>query len=419
MKSIPLLLYVLSAGLFGFAGWTVYEMLPLWKAPVREAATKSGQDDGTRGLTLGKGQGPVAFTWAYHAGTSNWWAGLKEVNLIGTLPPPPEDPKVVEGPPVEEKKPIRPLEEIIELVSIAYDGQHQGRGGYSHVIVRFKPEANVQPPEWYVRENTPPTPGSGGGPRDVTAPRMPQRPGVRAPTGTPPRVSTPMPTSMVGREVLQKLWVDDGGDPRRSNRLWPGFDDIQLVRVAGDAQSAFFVRVQPPPKAGETVAEPKEEELLKTSMNLSQDVLQELRRLQGREGEVTTRDPAAGDAKGAWIDQEETTLVNGVRNIGRKDARRFEEDGDRLFEQLHVDTYVSKSSDLRGLVVRNVDPRLSQQFGVAAGEVLLEVNNRPVQTQAQALQLGKSDYNRGVRTFVTKWLANGQIVERTYQAPDR
>jgi hypothetical protein len=420
MKSIPLLVYAVSAGLFGFAAWTVYEMLPLWKEEVRIAATSNGQKDGQRGLALGKGSGAAPTDWRYDQGTANWWAGLKEVNLIGKLPPPPPD--VVEGPvePVVVEKPIRPLEEIIELVSIAHDGQFQGRGGFSHVIVRFKPEANVQPPEWYMRENMPPTAAGVGGPRDVTsaASRLPQRPGVR--NAAPARPVSPMPTSMVGREILQKLWVDDGGDPRRSNRLWPGYEDIQLVRVAADAQAAYFVRTPPPPKAGETPVEPKEEELLKTSMNLSQDVARELRRLQGRDGEMTTREPGptAGN-KGTWTDVEETTLINGVRHIGRKDSQRFAEDGDRLFEQLHVDTYVSKSSDLRGLIVRNVDPKVAQQFGVAAGEVLLEVNNRPVQTQAQALQLGKSDYNRGVRTFVTKWLANGQVIERIYQAPDR
>ena len=29
------------------------------------------------------------------------------------------------------------------------------------------------------------------------------------------------------------------------------------------------------------------------------------------------------------------------------------------------------------------------------------------------------DYQRGVRTFSTKWLSNGQVVERVYQAPNK
>lgn len=422
MKSIPLLLYLVSAGLFGFAGWTVYEMLPMWKASVREAATRTGQEEGQRGLALGKGQGTVTSVWIYHAGTAPWWAGFKEVNLVGKLPPPPPEAVADKEPEVVPAKPVRPLEEIIEIVSIVYDGQHQGRGGNSHVIVRYKPEANVQPPEWYLRENTPPTAAATAPTRPgdaVPAARVPGRPGARPPAPVPPRPATPMPTSMVGREILQKLWVDDGGDERRSNRLWPDFTEIQLVRVAPDAQAAYFVRKPAPAKPGETVPEPKEEELLKSSANLSPDLVREMRRLQGRGDEVTPRAQSQVADKGTWTEVDETTLIDGVRHIGKKDAQRFEQDSQRLFEQIHVDTYVSKSSSTRGLIVRNVDSRLTQQFGVAAGEVLLELNGRPVQTQAQALQIGKRDYERGVRTFVTKWLANGQEIERIYQAPDR
>jgi hypothetical protein len=167
-------------------------------------------------------------------------------------------------------------------------------------------------------------------------------------------------------------------------------------------------------------AEPAEEELLKTSMNLSQDVLRELRRLEGRDGEVAAKTTQAAEVpKGAWVDVEETTQIGGVRHIGRKDEQRFREQGDEMFAQLNLDTYVSQRGDVRGLQVRNVDPQLSRQFGVGQGDVLLEVNGRPVRTKAQAIQQGKQDYERGVRTFVTKWLSNGQVIERTYQAPDR
>ena len=53
------------------------------------------------------------------------------------------------------------------------------------------------------------------------------------------------------------------------------------------------------------------------------------------------------------------------------------------------------------------------------GEVLIEINSRKVESKAQAVSLVKADYNRGVRTFTTKWWANGQVVDRTYQAPDK
>lgn len=418
MKSIPLLLYLVAAGLFGFAGWTVYEMLPQWKDEVRQNATKSGYEDARGLLAVGKGEGQISRDWRYDKSTADWWAKFKDVNLIGKLPPPPPEAVVEPEAPVVEVKPVRPLEEIIELVSLAYDGMTDGRGGKTHVIVRWKAEANVQPPEWYVRENTPPV-ASAPGPRDVTpaAARVPPRangPGARP---TTPRPTTPMPTSIVGQEILQQLWVEDEGDIRRSPTLWPPFEDIRLVRVDPSAKSAFFVRAAQP---GQAEAEPKEEELLKTSMGLSPELARELRRLQHRDGDAPLREtpepPAA--SPGTWVDVEETTLIHGVRHIGRKDARSIQESGDRFFEQVHFDTYVSKRSDLRGLIVRNVDTRLAQQFGVQSGDVLLEVNGRAVQTQAQAIQFGKADWKRGVRTFQTKWLTStGQIVDRTYQAP--
>jgi hypothetical protein len=230
----------------------------------------------------------------------------------------------------------------------------------------------------------------------------------------------PMPTSMVGRELLQKIWIDGGGDERRTATLWGEYSDIKLVRVGPDAQSAFFVRTPPPPKEGEPAVEPKEEELIKTTAALSQDLLRELRVLQGR----NKTDGAGGNAPSAvvsadeWLEAEDTTQVGNRWNIGRKDETRFR-DPDQLLEQVNFDTYVSKHSDTRGLIVRSVDSKLAGSFGVSQQDVLLEVNNRPVQTKAQVVNFVKGEYKKGVRTYYTKWLSNGQVVERVYQAPTK
>ena len=413
---IPTLLYLCSAALFGYAGWTVYEMLPLLDEKTYQVATQTGQKSGLDRLGKGKGQGPVTVDWQYTDKTAAWWAEFKAPNYLGKLPEVPVDPATVQPVVTERPTDTRPLEQIIELVSLVYDGSKQGMGGDSHVIVRYKPEANVQPPEWYIRENA--LDGAGGPAtaiaRDVTPPPR----GARNTQGQP-RPSTPMPTSMVGREVLQKVWIDGEGDERRTATLWGEFDNIKLVRVAPDAQSAFFIRVPPPPKEGEPAVEPKEEELIKTSAAISQDLLRELRVLQGR-GSATEgvgRDLTAGNAD-TWIESDTTTQVGNRINIGRKDEQRFR-DPDQLLQQVHVDTYVSKHSDTRGLVVRNIDPQIASTFGIAQQDVLLEINNRKVQTQAQATQFVKGEYNKGVRTFTTQWLSNGQVVERVYQAPDK
>jgi hypothetical protein len=200
--------------------------------------------------------------------------------------------------------------------------------------------------------------------------------------------------------------------------LWPEFSHIRLVRVADDARSAWFVRDLPPPKAGDPVPEIKEEQLFKTSQNLSQDVARVLAEMQGRAADPSGDNQTQAQSDSKWVEVDETMRDGNTFHIGRNDERRFQANDD-FFDRLDVDVYVSRSSTTRGLIVRNVDSKLAARFGIQAGEVLLEVNGQAVESKAKALQVGKKQYKRGVRSFVTKWLSNGSIVERTYQAPDK
>lgn len=430
---IPFLLYTTALGLVGFTGWTVYKMLPLLAEETRKAATGKGMNDAKDRMSLGRGQLPVSADWVYGGRAELWWPEFKAVNFLGKLPPPPPPPPGTNGTtgPAVVARDVRPLEQIIELVSLVYDSKDEGKGDLSHVIVRYRTEANVQPPEWYIRETTVAGPANApaASPRDVAPPA---RGNQRGPQGRanlasqPPagnRPASTMPTSQVGREVLQKVWIQSDGDPRRDAKLWPPFTDIQLVRVDPSAQIAYFQRTPQPANPGEPAPTASEEPLHKTSMGLSQDILQELHRLHGTQSSATAASNAAQVAAQAaantWQEVEETTLINNVRHIGRQQEQRIRENPDELWEKIHVDTYVSKQGKTRGLLVRSVDSKIASQFGVAQGDVLLEVNGRAVQTQAQALQFGKGEYKKGVRTFVTKWLSAGQVVERTYQAPDK
>lgn len=423
---IPFLLYVASLGLAGFTGWQVYELLPLQKRESKDAAIKQGQKTAIDRLSTGRGAGPISADWRYTANNREWWKEFKNANFLGKLPPPPE-PKPGEGgdEPPPPPPPVIPLEEIFELAALVYDGQDKGQGELSHVVIRYKRESGVQPPEWYVRQNQGAAAGGGfGGPRD-TAP--PPRPGgnpnfrggsrnQRPPTPTP----NPMPTQSSTTDVLlQKVWVKGDGDPRRDPHLWPPFDHIRLVRVDPSAQSAYFVREAPPPREGEPEPEaPKEEQLFKTSANLSQDVLRELSELYGQEISQGPASQGSGRRGNEWIETEETQLVGNVRHIGRKDERAFQNEDD-FFEKVYFDTYTSKYSSRRGLKVTNVEPALAAKYGVSQGDVLLSVNNRKVKSKAQAVQFGKREYKKGVRTFVTTWLSGGQEVERVYQLPDK
>jgi type II secretory pathway component PulC len=142
-----------------------------------------------------------------------------------------------------------------------------------------------------------------------------------------------------------------------------------------------------------------------------------IRQLQGRQGEAA-KPTANAPRANKWRDVESTTRFGNEWHIGRKDERSFR-DPDDFFSSVYVDTYVSKSSNLRGLSVRNIQPKIASKYGVQAGDVLIEVNGRAVTSKGQAVNMVKKSYNRGVRTFSTKWLSNGQEVERVYQAPNQ
>lgn len=424
MRLIPFLLYVTALSLFGWAGWTVYDSLDLWKVETRAGATNRGRDDAITLVAKGKGKGPQSSAWNY--GAKDWWPQLKQVNLIGKLPErqPTAEELANASEPVETVVDLTPLDEIFELVSLVYDGEDGGKGGRSHVIIRYTPQAAVAPPEWWIRENTAPTPTAltGRGPRDLAA--APATATTRRNSRNRGRPSNPvksqpsvMPSSLAGREVLQKIWVDDGGDIRRSAQLWGKYSHIRLVRVDSTAESAFFTRAVPV-KEGEPKVEPKEEELLKTTADIAPSVLLSLRRLQGREGDSKSAAVKSVAKPSQWREVENTTRFGNQFHIGRKDETSFR-DPDQFFSSVHVDTYVSKTSSMRGLSVRNIKSDVAQKFGVQTGDVLLEVNNRKVSSKAQAVNMVKKAYKRGVRSYSTKWLSNGQEVTRVYMAPNK
>jgi len=379
---------------------------------------RRGQNTATDKLSQGS-KGPVSVDWRYSEDNRDWWKEFKNANFLGKLPPPPPpDPGTVPTGPVVVEKPVIPLENIIELAALVYDGGDEGKGELSHVVLRYKPEADVTPPEWYVRQTQSSPlfrgPGDGVPPKRAGGNQSFRNRNKRKTTPPPMPVATPSATLL-----LQKVWIKGGGDVRRDPHLWPPFEHIRLVSVAPSAQSAFFVREAPPPEEGAEPVEEKPEELFKTAANLSQEVLRALDALHGREAGAANRNPqATAQAANQWVESDVTTVVDNKWNIGREDEKAFQDDS--FLEQVNFDTYVGRSKNSRrGLIVRNIDPQLAAKFGISPGEVLLSVNNRAVKTKAAAMQFGKKEYKKGVRTFVTKWLSHGQEIERVYQVPDK
>ncbi|MFT4513533.1 MAG: hypothetical protein ACI89X_004405 [Planctomycetota bacterium] len=402
---LPFILYAASAAMIVGSAWLVYGSRELWNQKTATDATVRGRDNAIKLTAFGKGQVRTTGDWNY--GAEAWWEQMKGVNLIGFMPkveaPGHRGPGIVApGPPL-----ATPLEDIFELV-VCFNSPISDEGVQSHIVIRYKQEALVEPPQWWVDENTS-IARAGSTTRHLLAqPRA--RIGNRS--TTPQQPSPPPQASMAGREVLQHLSVDAQGDLRRASNLWGDYSNIRLVRVDPSGESAWFVR-DVPAVDGQPKVEPKEEELLKTSAGISQKLALALRQLQGREGVPTTivSNPTTRD----WLDVETTTRIGNEFHIGRKDERMFEDPKD-LFASVHLDTFVSRFSDTRGLVVRSIKPELATKFGIQTDDVLLSINNREVSSKPQAANMAKRSYQRGVRTFTTKWWSDGQEVERVYRA---
>ena len=93
---------------------------------------------------------------------------------------------------------------------------------------------------------------------------------------------------------------------------------------------------------------------------------------------------------------------------------------ERVFhEDVGLRSYSSARGNVRGVQVTRISPEL-QRFGVQSGDVLLELNGKPVRSKAEALAVGRKQYQAGVRVFRAKVLNRyGRQEERTYYAPNQ
>ncbi len=415
---VNFVLYVVSAGLLGLAGYSFYDCLKSSGTEVHKRAYEVGIKEADDLLARGRGQGPVASTWNYDS--KLWGDYFRAPNLIGREPrnDAPTDPVI--DPKSAPQADQRPLDDIIELVSLVSDTSTGGKGGKSHVIVRYRPNVEVQQPRWYQLENQPIGPSM---PMSAAADTVPGRGRPTRPTAgrpAPPTPATALPMSTAGQEILQVLWVAGDGSPKFEATLWPPFQDIRLICVEPDALSARFRRPGLPAADG-TQGPAIEEDVIRSAMDLSPDLKKTLVDLhRGSAARVGLTTPKVAITTSGWQDFEETRIIGSTVHISRRDQAVMQANPETLIDRINVDSYVSRNgSGTRGLLIVNVAPDIAQRFGVVQNDLILSINDQPVSTKADAIAIGKRLYNRGVRTFVVKFLSNGQPVERTYQAPDR
>lgn len=421
---VNLFLYLASTGMLALAGYTFMQSMKESSKAARTDITNAGKKDALDRLTASGSQGATTTSWNYQ--TAPWKARFLAPNLVGKdLRKVEEQAPTIDPAQQAQRTDVRPLGDLIELVSLMCDTSSDGKGGQSHVIIRYKDTANVQPPTWYLLENqnssptsAPSAPGDGVGRQNQ--PRG-GRGGNAGGGGRP--ATTPMPSSSAGTEYLQRVWVRGDGTPRNEATLWPPFQDIRLVRVAMDARSAYFVRGALPATQGAEGQAPAEEELFKTSMEISEDVMRAVVEIQRTEtGRQPVRRPEDGQVARTDrpTDLEETSLVGNRVWVGKKDQRLMQESPETFLDRVQAESYVSRTgSGLRGVRLTTVPPEIATRYGVTANDVILSVNGESVASKADAYAVGKRQYNRGARTFVVKILSEGREIERIVETPER
>jgi hypothetical protein len=399
---ISSLLYILSTGLFGGSALLFYQTVTAPKARDDKQIEKEVLDL----LNQGRAGEPPDRQEVYGG---EYWRGLVEVNWTGKEPPKPETPEKDGGKKELEAPPVVAIDQILTVLFLLSGGDD------TRVWVRYKPTANVQPPE-------PPAAAPGttvyGGPTDTSGTRPATPAGVPA-TGQPqparPAVTpTPIPAALdPNARLLHMLRLDEP--------LWPPYAHIRLVRVAEDGESVFFVHGEKDKPREQW----REESVLRNTLDLDPKVLEALHLERAAAAERDKKQRAAAQApagqtpagESKWIDPPETTEVStGQFHVSRKDDDYLRDNMQRLLEDTPTREYRSPRGNVAGISIGEVRNPTLVRMGVQSGDVLLSLNGQPTPTRADAIKVAKDQYNRGVREFSAEIMRAGRVVTQTYHA---
>lgn len=412
MTKLPInpLLYLASIGLAGGSGLLFYHTMTAPEPKRLQQITAESETLRQKGRERTPDDRRDDYTEAAKA----WWLQLQEANFVGKLPPEPEEAKP-SGPEPPKAATVTPVAELLDVVCILADA-----AGGGLCVVKYKETANVQPPVKVARSAAAPYAGpsdTGARPEPIPAGQPAVAPKPGRPQAARPALAVPGATAGLGVALLHHLRIGDV--------LWPPYDDTALVRVEQDASAAYFARKGEAPE-GTT----GEEKVFRNELQLRQDVLEELAQhpivvpgagRPARPEPSASAAPAAAPA-GQWVDVGEhtRTVRPGHWHISRSDDRYLEENAQRIFnEDVTLQSYSSQSGNVHGVRVAKISAQL-ERFGVQAGDVLLELNGVPVRSKAEALSIGKKQYQQGQRVFRARILNRyGRVEERTYYAPEK
>lgn len=424
------LLYLVIAGLVAGFGWQIYQLAEFKKdsnAAARERAKDRNQEE--LELLLEEGGEEVD---AGAAGDVNYraadpWDELQEANFHGYVKPEP----VVETPdddkPDEpEEAPKIPLEQLFAIEALYYDVRGSGDEvqDLSRISIRYQGSANVEPPAGYEAGGVSSfSPGDTARTRQGTSRSVASRsPGNSSPGsrsagnrsgGGRPRTGA-FPAAGASGEYAHILRVGD--------TLWAPHENIRLVRVDDSANFAYFAREEQNSENSED--EPEEERMAREidGLSVSQEVLQKL--IDGGY-ETTSQASDSGSQQRAsvspsgWQEVEETTIFrrNGETRVNFARDDPVMQDPARFFND-QVGTRSYNRGGRRGVQIVSAPPRAAQAYGVETGDILISLNGVEVGSRAEALRVGRRQFDQGRRTFNAVILRNGRQVTQTFVAPD-
>ncbi len=104
-------------------------------------------------------------------------------------------------------------------------------------------------------------------------------------------------------------------------------------------------------------------------------------------------------------------------HLGSEDRELLGRDNQRVFdEDIGLQSYRGKR--YRGVKISRITKRYAS-LGINEGDVIVSINGKAVTGKAEAIEIGRAEYERGERSFRIEFLSRGQRVMRQYTVPDK
>lgn len=418
---VQLLLYAAIAGLCGGFGWQVYSLWELRTDAEQTRNPRIAQLHKTvdAKLTSAKAevnsgsQGEVDYN-----RPQRLWNAFEKANFHGYEEPEKPDPAEQQPSETVTQRPKQPPVEDLLTVVFAVSGNEDS----SILTIRYKPEANIEPPEGYAAGLAALSgPGRTGGPRDSVGSRSTSRSlnqgrnnsrsrNANRPTTPRPRPNTFPNSGAATGEYYDLLRIGDS--------LWEPHQDVTLIAIDREGNATFQ-------RDGEDYTEEEKapQKIYREVAGLSQAILKRLAEggfvSTNTPQQVSTASQAQIQQDTGWVETEQTQIfeANGRKrvNLARNDP--VLQDARRMFNEEIGAKTISTPGGTKGVQITRL-PSNASQYGVQTGDIVLSINGESVSSRTEAVKVSRAQYDRGRRTFEVEFLRDGRRVTQSFVAPE-